>query len=1292
MNKIIKSLTAVLILMTAFILVACTDASAVIASAKEELGIEFAGTDTLESVTQDLELPESLDEVVITWSSANTAVIGNDGTVTRGAADVSVVITATLTFNGINDTKNFTVVVKALPALADAAAVAAAKNTLAVGFATGDSATNVTQNLTLPATVGDVAVVWSSNTLASLSNAGVVVRGLTDVNVVLTATLTKNNATDTKTFNLVIKLDQDLVDEQTVETAKASLAIGFAAGDSLNSVKGNVTLPASVGDVAVTWASNTPATISNAGVVVRGEADVTVVLTATLTKGTQSDTKQFSLVVKTAPSALLADAIDALNAHYAATLVNPEFEAVADLTLLAKISDIDIVWTTSMEAVIDATGKVTQPAWQADSTGQAVTLTASLTLEDETETVDFLVFVPNLAKTIEQRLNEVLNIVTAFPAVEGISANQTFKTSQSYDDLADLDPAVVYTITWVSDKPESLSNTGVISRPAAGQPNVSVTMTASITYEGVTVEREVVFNVLAYAESSKVVDSIAALYDEQKGTYVKLNGVTVIGKTGAGVYVYDGTQAVYIYDSTVIAPNLVYGQTYDIEGVYDLYFSAPQLIHDASTPLTAVLSEEEPAGLIGLPGGVHDAVDGRVPPTDDNPFVYGFYEMTAKVVVDNWESATGASNNYNTFLVPVDYAGSTVIDQTKSPDHGTSKGYLTPDVLVVYYQSPNKAAVEALNGQVVTLNILLIGWRTDRNIFYGLFFGTALDIEISGQSDADAVAAAKASIQGSLFQNEYPSATTLNLPSTGFGATITWESNNEAVINSDTGVVTPVEGVQTSVTLTATITKGAVSDTATKVIKVGELPLIDIADAKLITSGSVRVVGTITAYQTNRTFMLQDESGAIALYVATAEVAAFQALIGREVEVIGTRGAFQGLLQINASVAGTINLGVGDVYAPVVLDPLDLTGATLLADQSKLVSISNLEVVSVTIAAANFDNTTIVLKNAEDETITMFWDSRVLVGVTKAEVLAHFNTLEAGDIVNIVGMPLGWVSETPRLQFVSISQLVEVVNEPATDEGKVAAAGAELEVPANATANLTLPETGLWGTTIVWESNNAAITAAGVVTRGESDVEVILTAIVTSGEFSDEFTFNVTVKALTVETLSYDFNFGTLATNTSYVTTPTDASPTNLVVEGAALDWTRLNANISNQASSGTGIVLGIRSGNSWGSPYLQTKTAVAGATKVEFVVSNWTTDAVNNISYATNIYVQVSTNGTDWTNVQDFYPTWNTAASANNTLTVTLPESAEPVFIRLFVQSAGTQTGTFSLRLIVLSAKIWTA
>ena len=63
-------------------------------------------TSTPEQVTQKLTLPSSLTEgAEVTWSSSNTAIIANDGTVTRGDEDTDVIVTAKIT----NKTDKFTV-------------------------------------------------------------------------------------------------------------------------------------------------------------------------------------------------------------------------------------------------------------------------------------------------------------------------------------------------------------------------------------------------------------------------------------------------------------------------------------------------------------------------------------------------------------------------------------------------------------------------------------------------------------------------------------------------------------------------------------------------------------------------------------------------------------------------------------------------------------------------------------------------------------------------------------------------------------------------------------------------------------------------------------------------------------------------------------------------------------------------------------------------------------------------------------------------------------------------------
>lgn len=162
----------------------------------------------------------------------------------------------------------------------------------------------------------------------------------------------------------------------------------------------------------------------------------------------------------------------------------------------------------------------------------------------------------------------------------------------------------------------------------------------------------------------------------------------------------------------------------------------------------------------------------------------------------------------------------------------------------------------------------------------------------------------------------------------------------------------------------------------------------------------------------------------------------------------------------------------------------------------------------------------------------------------------------------------------------------------------------------------------------------------------------------------------------------FDIDFSTLAVETSYVT-----SATEFEVEGIVLE--RLNANISETDDFNKGVVLGIRTKNNWGSPYLQTKTKIA-AVKFEFEAMFWKTDGQFNLNYADHIYLQTSTDGTTWTNIKDVKNDMNTESGEATTLTVEDLDGT-PVYIRLFVESAGEQTGTYQLRIIVKTFKIWT-
>lgn len=130
----------------------------------------------------------------ITWSSSNTAVLGNDGTLVKAPAqDTDVTFTAKSTVNGIEYTKTFTVNVAAAITAADAAA-----ERLLVDY-------QLTAGATLPTAIAaapDAKVTWESSDTSLVKDDGTVVGadGDAEKTVDLTATVTLGTTSTTKKF------------------------------------------------------------------------------------------------------------------------------------------------------------------------------------------------------------------------------------------------------------------------------------------------------------------------------------------------------------------------------------------------------------------------------------------------------------------------------------------------------------------------------------------------------------------------------------------------------------------------------------------------------------------------------------------------------------------------------------------------------------------------------------------------------------------------------------------------------------------------------------------------------------------------------------------------------------------------------------------------------------------------------------------------------------------------------------------------------------------------------------
>ncbi|WP_433794599.1 family 43 glycosylhydrolase [Actinoplanes sp. CA-252034] len=183
--------------------------------------------------------------------------------------------------------------VETLASAANIEAVAADVAALDLGDTSG-----LTADLSLPATAPyGSKVSWTSSDAGVISDAGKITRppaGGPDAHAVLTATLRRGDRSDTKTFAVTVEAALD-------DAAKAEAAVGALTIHDLDDVRGNLTLPTSA-----SWASSDPATIAPDGVVHRpatGQAARKVTLTATVTVGTATATRDFTATVRPLPAA-----------------------------------------------------------------------------------------------------------------------------------------------------------------------------------------------------------------------------------------------------------------------------------------------------------------------------------------------------------------------------------------------------------------------------------------------------------------------------------------------------------------------------------------------------------------------------------------------------------------------------------------------------------------------------------------------------------------------------------------------------------------------------------------------------------------------------------------------------------------------------------------------------------------------------------------------------------------------------------------------------------------------------
>lgn len=292
--------------------------------ALDQSSIIMGSDDSLSSVTENINLPQTSATCSVSWSADAESLSWisiNEGlaTITRptGTTDETVTLTATLAQGRSTETKTFTLTVKRKAAGSNtgsssnaATELAACKSNLsssAFTFASGDSTTSVIRNFTLPVTQNTCSVSWSAggtSGITSINNSTGVATvsrqaGATDQTITLTATLTHtaSGTIDTKTFSVTVLR---ALSNAEVDTCAASVdisKINFTSPDVAAVVTQNFTLPSRIntgGNICLLSWSEVPdssaAALSGESVTVSRPAyasgDSSVTLKATASAGT----------------------------------------------------------------------------------------------------------------------------------------------------------------------------------------------------------------------------------------------------------------------------------------------------------------------------------------------------------------------------------------------------------------------------------------------------------------------------------------------------------------------------------------------------------------------------------------------------------------------------------------------------------------------------------------------------------------------------------------------------------------------------------------------------------------------------------------------------------------------------------------------------------------------------------------------------------------------------------------------------------------------------------------------
>ena len=433
-------------------------------------------------------------------------------------------------------------------------------------------------------------------------------------------------------------------------------------------------------------------------------------------------------------------------------------------------------------AVISCDKSNTETTTEAEQTTQQVTTSDTTSNSEVTSAL-------SSAEILEAAANKVIISNT-----DNLTSN--FTVPAEVDEL---------TVTWSSNNTDVISVSETVTATTEGylqyqvtvtRPNqiegtATVTLTGTFYYGDETFTKDFVLRVPAIDDAT-IVTTIAAGLALELGTYVTWKDMTVIGKGTEGFFFTDGTDIMYVFNTTFLE-SVIIGSVYDIKGGVALYYSIPEVKTIDANTVDVQASTGAVRTLTPTPATISQMIANHTGYNDTNPMELTMYRVTGTVYYD---SALGA--DYSTYLIP---AGTSTLDQSNA--------------IRIYYKS-NMAAVSALDGQQITIDLLLFGYNASSTAWYAYFLGEAADISTANMTDADKLAISEAQLESS-----YDVTTAFSLP------TLTYGDYSNITISTEIASYLSYSGGVFTVTRPATDTSGTLSLTITYNDQVANL-VIDI--------------------------------------------------------------------------------------------------------------------------------------------------------------------------------------------------------------------------------------------------------------------------------------------------------------------------------------------------------------------------------------------------------------------------------------------------------------------------------